>query len=187
MKIVRQKNIKTKRWSGGTTSEIYIYPQNSDYKKLDFSFRLSKATIEIEHSIFTPLSKIKRQLMVLDGSLELNHTNHHNSKLEPFETDIFSGDWETKSIGKVTDFNLMLSSNTEGYLTTIHSDERKMINVYSKCDIICFYAAKGAISYKNERLFENEMIVLNNPNDKTEISLEAFSSIIVTRIWTKFN
>lgn len=184
MNIVREKNIETKSWSGGTTSEIYIYPKNSNYKVLDFSFRLSKATIEIEESMFTPLPCIKRQLMVLEGTLELHHKNHHNSKLTPYETDIFSGGWETKCIGKATDFNLMLNEQTDGYLTTIYSNKKETITIYSKCDIICFYIAKGAITYKNETISENEMIVLDSPSEYTEVVINDLSRLIVARIWT---
>lgn len=184
MKIIRAEGIKTKNWSGGTTSEIYIYPQNGNYKTLDFSFRLSKATIEVEESNFTPLTNIKRQLMVLDGTLELNHNNHHNSKLGPFESDIFLGNWETKSKGKATDFNLMLNEQTEGYLTCIDSDKKGPFNIYSKCDIICFYIAKGAMHYRNDRIEEHEMMVLEKPSEDTEVILDDHSNLIIVRIWT---
>ncbi len=73
MKIIRKEDIKTTNWSGGTTSELFIFPVSSTYKDLNFEFRLSRATIETEESIFTPLPHVKRKLMLLDGELELKY------------------------------------------------------------------------------------------------------------------
>jgi uncharacterized protein len=114
VKIIRKADIQTSRWAGGTTSQLFIFPAGSDYKKMDFDFRISTATIETETSTFTSLPGVKRILMVLDGTLELSHRDQLDSRsgrstiLEPFETDSFPGDWETTSGGKVTDFNLMI-------------------------------------------------------------------------------
>ena len=43
----------TSKWSGGETTELYIYPADYQYKKRDFLFRISRATIPKEKSIFT--------------------------------------------------------------------------------------------------------------------------------------
>ena len=39
--------------------------------------------------------------MIIDGELELEHEGHHNTKLSRFDKDRFSGDWTTRSYGKV--------------------------------------------------------------------------------------
>ena len=110
--IIKKQNTKTTDWFGGKTTELYIYPENSEYKNLDFDFRLSTASITIESSDFTALPTVKRILILLEGSLELTHENHHSKVLKPYESDQFLGDWKTSSIGKAIDFNIMTRNTT---------------------------------------------------------------------------
>jgi len=81
-KIITKDTFKTSLWSGGTTTELYIYPENSIYKNKDFWFRLSSATVELEKSTFTPLEGIKRYIAPINGSLKLFH-NDRSLILEP--------------------------------------------------------------------------------------------------------
>ena len=57
MKIrsVNKDDFKTTRWSGGTTTEFFIYPTGADYQKRKFAARISSAVIEDEYSKFTEL------------------------------------------------------------------------------------------------------------------------------------
>tara|TARA_B110000046_G_C12822374_1_gene325965 strand:- start:26 stop:199 length:174 start_codon:yes stop_codon:yes gene_type:complete len=52
--------------------------------------------------------------MVLDGQMNLAHKNQHNSDLSRFDVDRFDGAWETTSMGKCVDFNLMLREGFRG-------------------------------------------------------------------------
>ena len=97
--------IKKTNWSGGTTSELFIFPEGSEFNIGNYLFRLSIATVEIEESTFTRLPDVNRTLMVLEGILKLEHEGHHKATLKPLEFDNFKGDWNTKSWGKVTNFN----------------------------------------------------------------------------------
>ena len=116
MKLIKANQFQTTNWSGGTTTELFIWPEGTSYTERNFDFRLSTATVEIETSVFTPLPGISRTLMVLEGEMELQHEGHHSKSLSPFDQDEFLGDWATKSIGKCTDFNLMSRNNTKGKL-----------------------------------------------------------------------
>ena len=69
MKIYPASTQKTAKWSGGLTTELFIYPEGSAYSERNFDFRLSTATVEIETSVFTPLPHVQRTLMVLELSL----------------------------------------------------------------------------------------------------------------------
>jgi environmental stress-induced protein Ves len=106
--IIRKSELQTNLWAGGTTTELFIFPRPATYKKMDFDFRISTATIEVDKSIFTSLKGVQRTLMVLEGTLELLHKNHYAITLEPFQKDSFRGDWETISRGRAVDFNLMV-------------------------------------------------------------------------------
>lgn len=119
MKVIRKEELSTGKWSGGTTTELLIYPEDAKYSHRNFKWRISSAKVEIEESVFTHLPGIERVIMVLEGELELHHEGHHSVIIKEFQQDRFSGDWTTKSYGKVTDFNLMMSSSCRGELHSI--------------------------------------------------------------------
>lgn len=117
--LIRKNEFQTSRWSGGTTTELLIYPEKAKYSERNFKWRLSSAKVEVDESDFTHLPGISRIIMIIDGKLILEHKGHHNAVLESFEQDSFMGDWETKSLGKVTDFNLMMNEECTGKLQAL--------------------------------------------------------------------
>ncbi|MFN5415839.1 MAG: HutD family protein [Flavobacteriia bacterium] len=110
---------KTSTWSGGTTTELYIFPKNTNYLERNFDFRISTATVETEESDFSDLKGFNRALTILEGNLQIIHetvddnnkVNQYSKKLNTFETHYFDGSWKTKSIGKVRDFNVIFEPN----------------------------------------------------------------------------
>lgn len=92
-------------------------------------WRISCARIDIDESTFTLLPAISRIIMIIDGKLKLKHEGHLKVKLSPFEQDSFSGEWNTKSYGKVTDFNLMMNPECEGSLEAILVNKKQSINI----------------------------------------------------------
>src|SRR5579875_3661463 len=105
IQLIRRGEQTTNTWSGGTTTEIAIYPNNSEYGKRNFLWRLSTATVDVEESLFTPLPGISRILMVTEGTMTLQHEGHHSVHLAPFEQDKFEGAWTTRCMGRGRDFN----------------------------------------------------------------------------------
>jgi environmental stress-induced protein Ves len=116
IELIRKSQQNCATWSGGTTTQLFIYPQTETYSALNFDFRISTATVEVETSTFTQLPGVRRTLMVLDGTMELNHQHHHIKQLQKFDIDQFMGDWQTNSIGKCTDLNLMCRGNATGQM-----------------------------------------------------------------------
>lgn len=106
--IIKKDNQSVSRWSGGTTTQLYIYPENCEYSNRDFIFRLSSALVEDEKSTFTSLVDYKRLLMVLEGHIDLVHDDKEHISLNKFEQNYFDGSSKTNSTGIVTDFNLMM-------------------------------------------------------------------------------
>ncbi len=111
------QNFKTTTWSGGTTTELFIYPATANYQQRDFDFRISTAKVEVEQSDFTALPGYSRKLMVLEGAVTLSHQGHHSKKLYKFEVDEFEGDWKTTSKGRCVDFNLMTKTGINGSIS----------------------------------------------------------------------
>lgn len=111
MKILhlRPEDFKTTRWSGGTTTELFLYPPSGSYAARDFRFRISSATVDMPESDFTPLPGVERYITPLDGGFVLTHPDTapvYRSALDaPYR---FSGATPTRCVGRATDFNLML-------------------------------------------------------------------------------
>ena len=121
--FIRPKSgARTTAWAGGTTSELYIYPEGSFYAERNFGFRISTATVEVDESVFTDLPGFKRHIMTLEGNLTLIHEGHHKIRLGPYEKDFFLGEWNTKSEGKCKDFNLITGKGYRGELEIIPPD-----------------------------------------------------------------
>ena len=94
-------------WASGTSTEIFVFPADGDFKTRNFLFRISTATVEAEETTFSDFTGLTRILMPLVGNLTLIHEGQYTKELQPFDQDIFDGSWNTRSKGKVTDFNVM--------------------------------------------------------------------------------
>jgi len=160
MKIehIKTSDLETNTWSGGTTTQLAIYPKNADYKMQNFLFRISTASVECEESTFTKLPGISRKLMILDGEIKIEHKNHHSKIIKKFEQDKFLGDWNTKSYGKAIDFNLMTKENTTGEIEAITLNESIDINLKSSTDCYGFYLYSG----KTKMIINNNVLNINN-------------------------
>lgn len=194
IKIIKKENLSTSKWSGGTTTQLYIYPENELYENRNFKFRISSAKVNTEESTFTKLPKIKRKILILDGKLKLVHENHHSTILEKFDQDTFYGHWNTKSFGKVTDFNLMLNENTDGIIEYINLENEKTIP-YEKSKSYenlteVFYIVKGKINISMddqcELLEAGDVAIIKNSN-KLNITLKNNDTFNSDIIRTKVN
>lgn len=110
MKILHLREFQTACWSGGTTRELYLYPEGGSYARRDFRFRISSATVEQEESDFTLLPGVERLITPLEGEFTLTHPGRPPVKLAALGTPYrFRGDVPTHCVGRATDFNLMLA------------------------------------------------------------------------------
>ncbi len=139
MKIILKHEQKITLWAGGKTTELFIYPEGSSYAERNFQFRISTATIETETSEFTRLPGFKRHLMILEGTLNINHKHHHQKLLNQFDVDEFMGDWETTAEGKVTDFNLMHDANFKVKIDVLHLEKQLQHTLKLENDFTAFY------------------------------------------------
>ncbi|GAA6324574.1 HutD family protein [Fusobacterium ulcerans] len=162
IEIIKSNAFKESRWSGGTTTQLYIYPKDGDYQKRYFKFRISIATTELMESTFTKLEGIKRIISILEGKMELSHKNRYNITLMPYEIDRFIGDWDTSSKGKVKDFNLMLKDCDGDFL---YKEITGSENINFEEEVIFFvYCISGKIKISGKSLLENELAVGEGKN-----------------------
>lgn len=168
MKIITNKDIRTSNWSGGTTSQLYIYPEQASYAARDFLFRISSARVEVAESTFTALPGVNRVIMILDGVLELEHHGKYKKTLKTFDQDYFPGDWHTTSHGKVTDFNLMTKAPNTGSLTHFSCQREELVPKIdvAKTTFIALYLFTGSmeITSNNEahKLNAGEMVCFHD-------------------------
>ncbi|WP_244834987.1 HutD family protein [Clostridium sp. BJN0001] len=161
-KIIKKEDYDVINWSGGTTTQLYIYPEDSEYKKRDFYFRISSATVEDEKSEFTYLPDINRKLMILSGNIEITHNKSEKKKMKQYDIDSFSGEDYTVSYGKAKDFNLMMKSCYNGNIEHIsinpESEHVLNLNIKKKRNIInCIYNIKNKILF----YVDDEIVELN--------------------------
>ena len=126
-RLITEDEYITTAWSGGKTTQLFIYPGESDYSRRNFKFRLSSATVESEKSEFTKLEGVYRFITPLDGQLKLTHNHIQYIDLQPFEVYEFDGNKDTVSFGKARDFNLMLRSGAEGKLDSICINKEQLL------------------------------------------------------------
>jgi uncharacterized protein len=162
---------KSEGWSGGTTTQLAIYPQDSSYNQRNFLFRISTATLDSEQSEFTHLPEISREIMILEGILKIEHKDRYSKILKKFETDSFQGDWGTKGYGKVRDFNLMTTRNFSGSLTGIVLGDDEFLEIVKtvKGFFYGIYCIRGRLSIKENdeacELSEGDFVLITP--DKT--------------------
>ena len=122
-RIIKPEEFVTGVWSGGTTTQLAIYPPGASYADRNFIFRLSSATVDTEQSEFTHLPDYDRWLMIFEGSARLVHSSEREVTINPYEYDAFDGGISTVSFGRVTDYNLMLRKGGTGSMKAIGLDE----------------------------------------------------------------
>lgn len=192
VEIIKSESQNTNTWAGGTTTQLFIYPRESEYKAKTFDFRLSTATVELEYSEFTPLPGISRILMVLDGEIVVKHKNQHQSILKPLDIDRFEGGWETSSTGQCTDFNLMLKGNCKGALKglVLKNNEECQLESKPNSDYLFIYLSKGQllldIGEEKYELSEGDLLSINlSAKIKVDMISETDSVLAVTDVSLK--
>lgn len=119
-----QADFVTTEWSGGTTTQLAISPERAAYGDREFLWRLSSATVELDHSDFTPLPDYDRLLSVLKGNIQLKIGGAEPMELEPGRVAAFDGGVPVESWGRCVDFNLMVRKGTgRGFLTELRYEE----------------------------------------------------------------
>ena len=172
--IVRtEKDYKVSKWSGGDTTELYLYPEDGDYRSGNFQLRISSATVEVERSEFTSLPGVERYLMIFQGHLDMIHGEKEKVSLGPYEVDYFDGGIPTVSYGKVVDFNLMLKNGAGGRMEALCLDkgEEKRIQPEGRENFLAIYVKEGEIRIGDKNIKAQELGVIKDW--KTELQIRS--------------
>ncbi len=184
LNITKKEQLQTTSWSGGTTTQLAIFPKEAVYKNLDFIFRISTATIDVEESTFTSLPNVNRVIMVLNGELTIQHKNQYIKKLNKFDTDNFSGNWETTSIGKVTDFNIMTLGSAKAIVQGLSLDENSKKEILLNSDVVAIYISVGEISVGELNLSKGDILLIEKENkgEKAVLWAKQASELAITYV-----
>jgi|GEM_PF-5053964 len=115
-KVLKKKEQKEEKWSGGKTAELAIQPKDASVKDKDFQWRLSTATCKRDKAKFTPYEGYDRVLFNLEESeAVLEHSAAGNEdaekrevKLGELQKDEFDGGEKTVAHGLKRDYNLII-------------------------------------------------------------------------------
>jgi environmental stress-induced protein Ves len=176
MQLIPKSAQTTSNWSGGTTTQLFIYPPEASYAARNFLFRISTATVETETSTFTDLTGFNRILLLLNGELNITHNNSHTVALKAYQPHSFDGGWHTTAVGKVTDFNVISNPNIQAQVTVIELDANQSTQLNTTANWVCLYVTKGAIKVQqyNEEITinENDFLIIPSANETEVLALQ---------------
>lgn len=175
MSVKKAEEFSTSNWSGGTTTQLYIYPEDGNYAERNFQARISSATVDVVKSEFTSLPNVKRYLMIFEGHLDLIHGVNTRVELEPYQVDEFDGGIPTVSYGKVVDFNLMLKDGADGVMETVQlkTAQQAVIEREKDYNLLCIYVKEGSMKIANQQVSSGELAVIEDWEHPVELKNEA--------------
>ena len=114
------------RWSGGTTTELFIWPHGASYAERRFSIRISTATVDIAESTFTKLPGVTRYIAPLGDGFTLKIGQNEPEFIPHAAVKRFDGGEDVTCAGAGRDLNLMLSG-AAGQQRMIKTKERRIV------------------------------------------------------------
>lgn len=168
--ILKPQDFTNSIWAGGTTTQLFISPEGSNYADRNFDFRISTAKVEIDASDFTSLPGINRKLMILEGEIKITHENQYTKVLKAFDQDSFKGEWKTSAKGICSDFNIMTSGSRQSDLFSLHllANETSTIHIEKHWTTLLIYLFKGSCEFEINKeknvLSEGNLFVVNDLN-----------------------
>ncbi|MEG1710721.1 MAG: HutD family protein [Clostridia bacterium] len=179
IKIINKNGNGQSTWSGGVTTELFIYPLNSKYSERNFKVRVSSALVKDKQSIFTHLDGVKRYLTPINTTFILNHDGVKVTIKEK-EVDVFDGGCHTECIGSGQDLNLMLNG-AKGEMNVIFKNQ-----IYLKSKDACFaliYAYKNTKTLINGQQYNlNENCLLYIDDDDKDLEIINSEDVVVMEI-----
>lgn len=183
MRWFKKENYKIKEWSGGITTQLYIFPEEAEVDKRNFLFRISSARIEESISVFSHFNGYARLLMPLSSAIDIQHKNKEKKTLHPFDVHSFSGDWPTTSQGKCTDFNLIFRPEIAGKMEALHlpKGDSRSLSLDSEFDLLFVYLYEGQLSVQTKLLEKGNSLLLEK-DDIAQCITEEDSCLILVHV-----
>ncbi|MDF3028834.1 MAG: HutD-family protein [Fluviicola sp.] len=182
MKIVTEADFLVSNWSGGKTTQLFIFPEGTTLSGRDFDWRISSAVIETEESDFTSFEGYERILIPLEGKLEMEHQTPNGiiqQNVNQFELARFSGSWPTKGKGKLTDFNLIFKSSYHPKVQISYYMEKTRMDLEEMTSVL--FLISGSLMINNQHI-HSPALVFNCEHQEAEIIYFAESRVILVEM-----
>lgn len=187
---LRPQDYVTTEWSGGTTTQLRIFPEGSVYADRDFLWRISSATVSVKESDFTSLPDYHRLISVLKGDMTLSHNGGEPFTLCPYEIHEFEGSDNTHSWGECTDFNLMLRrGRVDGTAEALHlAGERKSYTSHPQTEEMILYCAEGSCTITCQGkilvIIPREALLIHQAgNAELTLETEEETHLMICQMW----
>lgn len=180
MKVHNSRDLPVARWTGGTTTQLVLFPPDASFQERNFLFRISTAVIEGETSDFTPLAGFERILIVLKGNMVLKHHFEHGTQqfaLGTFEQHSFKGEWTTTSEGSITDFNVIFKPEVHAEAQVLHNTK---LTVPAGC-FLFLWSIEGETSVNGISLRESHF-VFEQLKESATLSVKGRACCVILRI-----
>lgn len=171
LQVLTKDDFVTTEWTGGTTTQIGIFPETAIYADRDFTFRISSATVDDETSTFTPLPDYSRLITVLEGNMKLKIGDFPAKEIRRGIFTAFDGASHVISEGRCRDFNVMMRKGIcTGTAEMIRGDRGKSrsITIPSNTDFFILFAVTGEIGIKagkhDIRVPRSGALVISSPD-----------------------
>lgn len=178
MKILTETDFLISTWSGGTTTQLFISPEGTSLSERNFDWRISSAQVETEESDFTLFDGYERILIPLKGKLEMEHQTPNGiiqQNVSEFQLARFSGSWQTKGKGKLTDFNVIFKPNYHPKVHVTHFSENTLFSMEETMHVL--FLPEGIYTVNGQELRAPAMLI-NDQHLKLEVTCSANSRII---------
>ncbi|MDR0803193.1 HutD family protein [Fluviicola sp.] len=182
MKVLTAAHFQVSSWSGGTTTQLYIFPEEASLEERNFDWRISSAVIETEESEFSSFEGYERILIPLKGHLEMEHLTENGilkQSVRVFELARFSGSWKTTGKGKLTDFNLIFKPDYTP-VVSVHSFEAGERITWEQ-HVAAIYLHQGVLEQDGQRS-EAPAFILNDERMDFVCSVSEAARLIIISI-----
>lgn len=166
-KLIPYSSYITTDWSGGKTSEIFIFPEGSSYSNSDYQARISLAKVDLEESVFTKLPGVERTLTVLEGNHMLSVNNLPFLPITQYSPVSFKGDDLTKGKGSALNFNFMKKSSKPHEINVMQVGAEERLVLLPKYENALLFIIEGnaksrvgVLSHKDSLFFNEEIVVI---------------------------
>lgn len=180
----------TTQWSGGSTTQLMIAPAGAVYADRDFLWRVSSATVEAEESNFTPLPDYRRILSTVRGDISLSHDGGDAVTLHPGDIHAFDGAAVTRSVGRCTDFNLMLrKGGADGSVSALDlAPGHAVFRAEARAETVLLYCTGGTVDVSHgasrRRLRAGETLLVRDPaGEPLDLACPEAARLMVAQIW----
>lgn len=184
-KVIRESDYITTRWSGGTTSQIMIWPEDAIFSQRKFEWRISRATVDNGESNFTRMDGFHRELYMMTGETVL-HFPQEEKEMKPGSVIRFNGESEIRSVGGGTDLNLIMKNGVDGCLEEKEFEALDTVTTqknrgWKQCLI---YIVSGQIAEKDLELTAGESIfITSDSGDETALTAKEKTKAVLFYIF----